>query len=242
MKTGELADRLGKWIKERVDEADCRGAVFGMSGGIDSSVVAALCSKALGKDVLGVIIPCFSIDRDEEHARTVAGVFGIPVEKVVLDDLFTALSSALPDKAVDDRARRLAAANLKARLRMLTLYHFANQLRYLVVGSSNRSELAVGYFTKHGDSGVDILPLGNLVKREVQELAGHLGVPQEIIDKPPSAGLWEGQTDEDDLGFTYNQLDSFLLTGGCEEPLRQRIEGMIAGSRHKCQTPPAPPF
>ena len=125
---------------------------------------------------------------------------------------------------------------------MVTLYHFANQLRYLVIGSGNRSELAVGYFTKHGDSGVDILPLGNLVKAQVRDLAEYLGVPREIIDKPPSAGLWEGQTDEDDLGFTYDQLDSFLLTGETDADARQRIESMIAGSGHKTQTAPLPPF
>ncbi|MBN2238831.1 MAG: NAD(+) synthase [Dehalococcoidales bacterium] len=242
MNTGELSDKLGQWIKGKVEEAGCRGAVFGLSGGIDSSVVGALCSRSLGDAVLGVIMPCFSIDRDEEHARTLADTFSIPVEKVPLDNVYTALYEVLPDKAVDEAAKRLASANLKARLRMLTLYHFANRLKYLVIGSGNRSELAVGYFTKHGDSGVDILPLGNLIKAQVKEVAAYLGVPREIIDKPPSAGLWEGQTDEADLGFTYQQLDTYLLTGKTDDSVQERIRSMIAGCDHKRQTPPLPPF
>ena len=105
---------------------------------------------------------------------------------------------------------RLTGANIKPRLRMTTLYAFANHLGYRVVGTGNRSELAIGYFTKWGDGGVDLLPLGNLTKTRVRELARHLGVPQRIIDKPPSAGLWEGQTDESEMGVTYEQLDAYL--------------------------------
>jgi len=242
METKTLADKLSSWIADKVKEAGCRGAVFGMSGGIDSSVVAALSKHALGDNVLGVLNPCHSIPQDEEHALAVAEKFDIDTRKVVLDNVFDILTGLLPDNPVDEAAGRIAMANLKARLRMVTWYHFANQQRYLVIGSGNRSELAVGYFTKHGDSGVDILPLGNLVKAQVRDLAGYLGVPREIIDKPPSAGLWEGQTDEDDLGFTYEQLDSFLLTGETDTAVRQRIESMMARSRHKTQPPPLPPF
>ena len=237
-----LADRLSSWIADKVKEAGCLGAVFGMSGGIDSSVVAVLSKQAVGNNVLGILMPCYSIPRDEEHALAVANKFHVDARKVVLDTAFDTLTGLLPDNPVDEASGQLAIANLKARLRMVTLYHFANQFRYLVIGSSNRSELAIGYFTKHGDSGVDILPLGNLVKAQVRDLAGYLGVPREIIEKPPSAGLWEGQTDEDDLGFTYNQLDSFLLTGETDAAIRQRIESMIAGSGHKTKTAPLPPF
>ncbi|HEY96425.1 MAG TPA: NAD(+) synthase [Dehalococcoidia bacterium] len=237
-----LAEKLSSWIAEKVKEAGCHGAVFGMSGGIDSSVVAVLSKHALGDNVLGVIIPCYSIAQDEEHALAVAEKFSINIRKVVLDTAFDVLSSLLPDNPVDEAAGRLAMANLKARLRMVTWYHIANQLRYLVVGSGNRSEMAVGYSTKYGDSGVDILPLGNLVKAQVRNLAKYLGVPRVIIDKPPSAGLWEGQTDEGEFGFTYAQLDSFLLTGETDAAVRQRIESMIVRSRHKTQPPPLPPF
>jgi NAD+ synthase len=242
MDVNELAEKLSLWVGDRVEEAGCRGAVFGMSGGIDSSVVAALSKRALQDNVLGVLMPCHSISRDEEDALAVAEQFSIETEKVVLDGAFDSLSGVLPNNPVDAHAERVAMANLKARLRMLTLYHFANQSKYLVVGSGNRSELTVGYFTKHGDSGVDILPLGNLVKRQVRELAGFLGVPQPIIDKPPSAGLWEGQTDEADLGFTYEQLDTFILTGEADAAVRRKIESMISGCSHKTRTPPLPPF
>ena len=123
---------------------------------------------------------------------------------------------------------------------MLTLYYIANQLSYMVAGAGNRSELSVGYFTKYGDGGVDILPLGNLVKEEVRELAGFLGVPQPIIDKPPSAGLWEGQTDEEELGLSYEELDRYLLTGEVSGEVKERIESMITASAHKRLLPPVP--
>ena len=242
MEIDELAEKLSSWITIKVKEAGCRGAVFGLSGGIDSSVVAVLSKQAVGDNVLGILNPCHSIPQDEEHARAIAEKFSIATHKVVLDTAFDILSGLLPDNPVDEAAARIAMANIKARLRMVTWYHFANQLRYLVVGSSNRSELTIGYFTKYGDGGVDILPLGNLVKTQVRELAGYLGVPREIIEKPPSAGLWEGQTDEGDLGFTYEQLDSFLLTGETEAAARQKIESMIAKSGHKTKSPPLPPF
>ena len=121
---------------------------------------------------------------------------------------------------------------------MLTLYYFANKRKYMVVGSSNRSELSVGYFTKYGDGGVDILPLGNLVKGQVRKLAGFLGIPQQIIDKPPSAGLWEGQTDEGELGLSYEELDRYLVTGEASNELREKIESMIVASNHKRLPPP----
>jgi NAD+ synthase len=125
---------------------------------------------------------------------------------------------------------------------MLTLYYFANQLHYMVVGSSNRSELSIGYFTKYGDGGVDIMPLGSLVKGQVRELARFLDIPQQIIDKPPSAGLWEGQTDEDELGFSYEQLDRYLITGKANAKLKKKTESMIATNSHKHQPPPVAKF
>jgi NAD+ synthase len=125
---------------------------------------------------------------------------------------------------------------------MVALYYITNQLRYMVVGSSNRSEVAIGYFTKYGDGGVDIMPLGNLVKAQVKELARFLGIPQPIIDKPPSAGLWDGQTDESEMGISYEALDSFILTGEASDGVRKKIEKMMAGSAHKRSLPPIPEF
>ena len=242
MDTELLAKKLEDWIKDKVLAAGCKGAVLGMSGGVDSSLVGVLCIKAFPKNTLGLIMPCHSIDQDRVHAEAVAKQFSIPTKTIVLDDVFDTYLKILPDFKPDKSLTQLAQANLKARLRMITLYYTANQLKYLVIGSGNRSELTVGYFTKHGDSGVDILPLGNLVKKEVRELARYLGIPQEIIAKAPSAGLWAGQTDEGEMGFTYEGLDNYILTGKGPEELKKRIEGMKATSAHKCTTPPIPGF
>ncbi len=239
MKVAELAEKLIAWIREKVLASGHKGVVLGMSGGIDSSIVAILCQRALPQSTLGVLMPCYSSQEDEEHALAVASKFSIPTKTVVLDSVFDTLLKVLPD---DSGASQLAKANLKARLRMLTLYCFANQLKYMVVGSSNRSELAIGYFTKYGDGGVDIIPLGNLVKGQVRELASFLGIPQEIIDKPPSAGLWPGQTDEGELGFSYDELDRYLVTGEASDEVRRKIESMMAAGDHKRQPPPKPAF
>jgi len=238
MNTEQVADKLISWIKDTVLAAGCKGAVVGMSGGLDSSVVAVLCCRALPQNTLGVIMPCRSSQKDQEHASAIADKFSIPTKIVILDIVFDTLLKALPDNKADSTLSQLAEANLKARLRMLTLYYFANQLKYMVVGASNRSELSVGYFTKYGDGGVDIIPLGNLVKGQVRELASFLGIPQQIIDKPPSAGLWQGQTDEDELGLSYEELDRYLVTGEASNELRKKIEAMIAASNHKRLPPP----
>ena len=242
MNNQPLAEKLVLWIKDKVLATGCKGVVVGMSGGLDSSVVAVLCQRAFPQNTLGVIMPCHSQPEDKAHAQAVASKFSIPTVEVVLDDIFSALLQALPDYKVDATASHIAQANLKVRLRMLTLYYIANQRGYMVAGSSNRSEISVGYFTKYGDGGVDIMPLGNLVKTQVRELARFLGIPQPIIDKPPSAGLWDGQADEDELGFSYGELDGYLLTDEVSGKVREKIELMIAASAHKRSLPPIPSF
>ena len=242
MDTERLADKLVSWIRDKVLAAGCKGVVVGMSGGLDSSVVAMLCHRAFPQSTLGVLMPCHSSREDEEHALAVASRFSIPTKSVALDTAFDTLLKALPGQRVEPSINRLAEANLKARLRMLTLYYFANQLKYMVVGSGNRSEFSVGYFTKYGDGGVDILPLGNLVKGQVRELAVFLGIPQEIINKPPSAGLWQGQTDEGELGLSYEELDRYLVTGEASNEVKRKIESMIAASDHKRLPPPVASF
>ncbi len=232
MNVEQIADRLVLWIKEKTVAAGGKGVVVGMSGGLDSSVVDVLCQRAFPQNTLGVVMPCHSNPEDKEHALAVASKFSITTREVVLDPVFDTLLQTLSSDS------RVAEANIKARLRMLTLYYFANQLKYIVAGAGNRSELSVGYFTKYGDGGVDILPLGNLVKSQVRELAGLLDIPQPIIGKPPSAGLWQGQTDEGELGISYEELDRYLVTGKASSGLRQKIESMIAASAHKRLPPP----
>jgi len=232
-----IIDKLTVWIEKQVDAAKCKGVVLGMSGGLDSSVTAALCQRAFPKSTLGVVMPCYSSPEDMAHAKLIASRFAIQTNVVVLDTVFDTLLTVLP-KTINSLTKSLSQANLKVRLRMLTLYYFANTFNYIVVGSSNKSELSSGYYTKYGDSGVDMLPLGNLVKKEVRELARLLDIPSEILDKPPSAGLWSGQTDEEELGLSYEELDRFLTGHIVSNTTRLKIEGMIASHRHKREVPP----
>jgi NAD+ synthase len=141
---------------------------------------------------------------------------------------------------VQESDPRLAVANIKSRLRMITLYYNAGVKNYLVAGTGNRSELTIGYFTKYGDGGVDFLPLTSFVKKEVVELAHKLGIPEIVITKPPTAGLWENQTDEQEMGMCYEDLDNYILTGSGSEQIKNKVEGMCQRSTHK--RVPAPKF
>jgi NAD+ synthase len=242
MDAGRLTRNLVTWIEEQVVEAGCKGITFGMSGGVDSSVLAILCQQVFPDNTLGLIMPCYSGPQDKTHAEEVAEKFGIQTREVVLDDVFDNILRIFPAYNPNPEISRATRANLKARLRMITLYYTAQKMSYLVAGSSNRCEVTIGYFTKYGDGGVDIMPLGNLVKAEIRELASYLGIPQPIIDKPPSAGLWAGQTDEKEMGITYDILDHFILTGEAPEGSRSKIEAMIAVGQHKKSPPPIPEF
>ena len=234
----ELASAITKWIKAQVERSGTKGAVLGLSGGLDSAVVGALCARALGDSALGVILPCESAAQDVEHAELVGKAIGLRTELVSLDGSLASLEAALPDSP------RSARANLKPRLRMIALYHYANRLSYLVAGTGNRSEIMLGYFTKHGDGAADILPIGGLHKTQVRELARELGIPAEVIAKPPSAGLWEGQTDEAELGMSYEDIDRALGaidTGrdeGVDPELLERVRLLIERSAHKRALPP----
>lgn len=202
----EICNRIANWIEKKVEEANARGGVFGLSGGIDSAVVAGLCTKKLGPErTLGLIMPCYSDPSDIQLAKEAAKSFGIPTRTVSLEPIYDKFKEILPS------GNKIAEANLKPRMRMITLYYFANNLNYLVIGTGNRSEITVGYFTKYGDGGVDILPLGGFLKTEVREIARYLKVPENIINRAPSAGLWAGQTDEGEIGMSYEELDKAIL-------------------------------
>jgi NAD+ synthase len=205
---------------------------------------------------VGVLMPCHSDPRDEADARLVADHFQLPTIRVDLApsyDHFTGtLAQAvkdLPKELLPDAAHRsedlkakLPLANVKPRLRMTTLYFVANTLNYMVAGTGNRSELSIGYFTKYGDGGVDLLPIGNLLKSEVRAAARAIGVPDPVIDKAPSAGLWLGQTDEAEMGFTYAELEDYLTKGPqtVSPALAMRIDRLMRGSEHKRALAPAP--
>ena len=234
-----LADQIADWIVAHVRSAGLSGAVVGLSGGIDSAVVSGLCVRALGVEhVLGVFMPCHSAPRDAEDAALAARTWGITPELYDLSAIHDAYRQLLPPGS------ELANANLKPRLRMITLYHRANTLGRLVVGTGNKSELMIGYYTKFGDGGVDLLPIAGLYKHQVRELAREIGVPDAIIDKPPSAGLWEGQTDEAEMGLSYEQLDAALeaiergATQGIEPRVLERVQHLMMVSEHKRRLAP----
>jgi len=215
---------IGLWLKKKVGK---KGVVLGMSGGIDCAVVARLCQTA-GVDCHLIMLPCgyaMVSDKSYDHAKELINQFEFRWHEWDITNTFNTLCY-IPDgdeRELSDK-ERLVYANTKARIRMTYLYQWAQLNGRLVIGTSNLSERYVGYCTKWGDMGSDLNPLGNLTKREVYILAKWLEVPDCIINKPPSAGLWVGQTDEEELGFTYEQLDDFIMNGssGC-----QRVDDAI---------------
>jgi NAD+ synthase len=233
-----MKNKIISWIKKQIKDAGAQGIVLGLSGGIDSAVVCALAKEAVGrKNVLGLFLPCHSHVQDIKDARIVAKQLGVKTNTVDLSKVYDNFLKILP------KAKHLASANLRPRLRMTTLYYFANKYNYLVCGTGNKSELMAGYFTKYGDGGVDILPIANLLKKDVRRLAKELKIPEHIITKAPSAGLWPGQTDEGEMGITYNELDDILYR--LENKKKQvanrvkvdKVKGMIERSKHKRYMP-----
>lgn len=198
--------RIVEFIRDYVSKTGLAGVVLGLSGGIDSSLVATLACEALGPDkVLGLMLPV-DAKKDKENvkdARNLAELLRMSYDVFELKRAVAAFDPLYLEK--------VALGNLTARLRMTTWYARANQENRLVLGTGNKSEILTGYFTKYGDAGVDILPLGELYKVNVWGLAEHIGVPQHIIKKTPSAGLWADQTDEGEMGVTYKELDSILF-------------------------------
>ena len=241
-------ERIVNFIRNLVQESKSQGIILGLSGGIDSALTATLSVRAVGKDkVQALILPCHSIDADLSDAKLVANHLGIKYKIVDLTESFDVVFKALSQ---DQEADPIAKANLKPRLRMCSLYYFSNQLNYLVAGTGNKSEDEVGYFTKYGDGGVDFLPIQHLYKHEVREMAKYLQIPEKIVNRKPSAGLWEGQTDEDELsqqlGFslTYDLLDQMLenIIKNTYDPADEKYQKLIdlrKKNRHKLELPPA---
>ena len=197
-------DRIADFIKKQMEAAGLSRAVLGVSGGIDSAVTAAIMQKALGKKAVFVWMPFVRKCPFGRNVERLEKAFKIKIEKIYLDKIIDGFAKVVP------AGGNLVYGNMKPRIRMTVLYYFANLKKALVVGTTNRSELEIGYFTKYGDGGVDIEPITDLYKTEIYEMAKRLKLPSEIIEVAPTAALWPGQTDEKELGLTYYQLDTAL--------------------------------
>lgn len=206
-----IKDKITAFISSKVKEADATGAVIGLSGGIDSTLTAYLAAEALGSEnVLGLLLPEKGItsQQDIADALEVVKILGIGHKVIEISPVLRSFSKIIPDF---DKTALAEKGNLKARTRMCILYYHANLMHRMVIGTGNKTELLLGYFTKYGDGGVDIEPIGSLYKTQVRGLARYMGIPAGIIDKTPTAGLWKGQTDEGELGVTYEMADKILL-------------------------------
>ena len=200
-------DDIVEFVQNKVSEANAEGLVIGLSGGIDSTLAAFLACEAVGKDnVFGIVMPSTTTPTEDKlHGTAIAQLLGINYKEIAIDSILNEFLSVT--QLEEDK---LSIGNLKARIRMSIIYFYANSKNYLVSGTGNKSEILIGYFTKHGDGACDIEPIGDLYKTDVYQLAKYLEIPQEIIDKPPRAGLWNNQTDEDEIGMTYELLDKIL--------------------------------
>jgi NAD+ synthase len=238
-----IAD-IQKWIESYVKSANAKGVVLGMSGGIDSTLVAALSKNAIGKEnVLGLLLPIESIAEDIEDARLVSKFLQIPYRELDLTPVYKKMVELFSS---DIKSNAMAIANIKPRLRMTTVYTVAQSKNYLVIGTGNRSEIAIGYFTKFGDGGVDFNPIASLYKQEVRELARILKLPKKIISKKPSAGLWPGQTDEGEIGMQYDLLDEILYRidynldfQGINKNDIEKVKKMMIRAEHKLKMFPS---
>jgi NAD+ synthase len=247
----EAPASIGRFLKEQVAESAAHGVVLGVSGGIDSALALRLARDALGPSrVRALLMPD---DRYPSALReeTIGYVneLGVAWEEIGISRIESAFETALPAPL-----ERLDQGNIKARIRMTLLYARARSLGNLVVGTGNRSELLLGYFTKFGDGGADLLPLARLYKTEVRDIAGWLDLPRPVRERPPTAGLWEGQTDEGELGLPYSAIDPILVglerglsiseiveRTGRTEPEVRSIAERVRRHRHKREPPRVPP-
>lgn len=221
---------IEKFLRNYLKKSGCEAFVLGVSGGVDSSLVAAIARKAVGKDKLFCYsLPIHSIKNDEEDAKKLAKQLDINLKVVNLTETFDSFVKELDGKDFT----RLTKSNLKVRMRMSSLYAFAQEHKAIVLGTDNWDESYVGYFTKYGDGGVDVLPIVHLTKREVREAAKLYGVSDDLAERVASAGLFEGQTDEGEMGIKYDDLDNYLLGNEVPEEVKNRIEHLHKVSEHK---------
>ncbi len=226
-------EKIVDFIREIVKKAGAKGIVLGLSGGLDSSTTAYLCVEALDKDrFTAIFMPEEDVTRKQsvKDAHKVAEDLGIELKETEISRIIKTFEKELDFK----KEKRIATANLKARTRMVITYYYANLYNHLVVGGSNKTEIKAGYFTKYGDGACDFKPLGSLYKTQVRELARELGVPEGIIKKEPTADLWRGQKDEDELGLPYDKIDRIFI--GLEKNLEiEEIAEIVKVSKSKVQ-------
>ncbi len=246
---------ITRFIMDYVTRSGRDGVVLGLSGGIDSSVTLYLCVRALGSSrVLALIMPYVTTPREDvEDAIDVAKRLGVKHYVIDITEIRNSFARSIPEF---DETDRVASGNLLPRIRMTILYYYANRKNLLVVGTGDKSELLLGYFTKYGDGGVDIMPIGCLYKTQVRRLGEHLGVPERIVRKPSSPRLWAGHLAEEELGAKYEDVDVVLyslhdLKLSVEEAsvrtgkpldLVMRVYRMYVSSQHKRALPPIPPL
>ena len=238
------------FISEKVRASRLKGAIVAVSGGIDSAVTLAMASRALGKEkVRALTMPERDITPSSDITDVIklADALGVTCDIVEITPVISVIRSTL---SYYDPSDMVSSGNIKPRVRMLLSYYFANTLHLMVIGSSNKSELLTGYFTKYGDGGVDIMPIGDLYKTQVRQLAKYIGIPRRFIEKTPTAGLWPGQTDEEELGIDYGTLDLILfglergmkaseISGdlGINTSVVERVLSRMRGSEHKRSLP-----
>ncbi len=233
----ENIEKRVQWIKEVLQSAKAKGVVLGMSGGKDCTLVGILCKMAID-NVTGIIMPCEASSNygaDREDALAVNKKYGIKTLEVDLTTIKKEFRKVL--YPISDSQYEMAYANINPRLRMITLYNYAQREGYLVAGTGNRSERTMGYFTKWGDGAYDFNPIGDLTATEIFEMLKFLGCPQNIITKAPSAGLIEGQIDEADFGITYKDLDTYILKGEATEEVKNIVDKAYNSTRHKRENP-----
>jgi len=233
-------NQMTSWLQEQVENANAKGLLVGISGGLDSAVVANLIKRAFPNDSLGVIMPVKNNLVDVHDAETVVQTADLNAITIDLSDshhtLYETITNALKHKEYwNESSDKMSDANLRARLRMSTLYTIASQMNYLVVGTENAPEWYTGYFTKYGDGGVDLQPIIQWTKQEVREAAQFLQVPESVIQKKPSADLWFGQTDEEELGTSYDYIDAYLNGESIPDKDRKVIEQLHERTTHKRQ-------